>query len=85
MLFSSGEVSTFEVIDGAATWWGQGSVPLDPTATWVNVELTRIEETATVRFNETSFSFATQHPAMLGLVINDSDVVFENLVWVTVE
>jgi hypothetical protein len=86
VLSDSGEVSTFEAIDGAATWWGQGNVPLGPNPSMVSVELSRNEEgTATIRFGDTPFTFPTTLPPILGLVINDSDVLFEGLRWTSAD
>ena len=82
VLFDDGRVSTFEMIDGSATWWAQGEVSVSALDIPIEVEIVRgADDTARVRFGESSFEFETTMPPVLGLVVNDSDVHFESLRW----
>jgi len=75
---ADGQIWTFDVAGGGATWWDQGPAPAAVDGGW-SVELRPADGGSTVAFNGESALYAHGLTPASGLAVNDAEVLFTEL------
>jgi hypothetical protein len=81
VLFHYGEVSTFEMEGGSAVWYTQEVLDIPINEESITVRVIHEDGETSIWFGEYHFTFNTRFPLALGLVTQDSDILFDDLSW----
>ena len=74
----NGNLWTFDMVDGSATWWDQGIGPGGPVYTF---DVTWDDPEVTVQINDQTWTDTLSNPPAAGVVVNGATMLFEHIAW----